>query len=456
MTAQIETDTPISPKPTATRSGPIARIVAASITLGLVAALTLTMVVLPGAREHVVMAALLLCFAAGWAALAWMSTRWSSQAQRWARVPAAAMATTGVALLAFAPGDRAMAALGWVWPPALLALAIWMIRQARQQLHTRARTWLVQPVCVALALTAIGGATETVLESTDHRLDAPAGQTYDVAGHQMYLHCTGSGNPTVLLSNGFGERTPSWSWITSTVATTTRVCVYDRAGQGWSEAASAPQDGTQVAADLHATLAQAHITGPYVLAGHSIGGTYNMIFAAHYPTEIAGMVLLDSATPEQFTALPKYPGFYSMYRRATGLLPTLARVGIGRLAATIQFDGLPTSDRDQERAFAATARDFRGQRDEWSKLPTVFTQAKALTTLGSTPLIVLTADQGQDPGWPEAQNKLATLSTNSAHRIVHGATHIALLIDRRFAAESSRAVTDVVTAARHHTELAAS
>lgn len=452
MTAQTLT----SPEPSTTRSGPIARIVAGSMALGLVAALTLVLVVLPGAREHVVTAAMLFAFAAGWGALAWMSTRWTDQPQRWARVPAAAMAATGAALLAFAPGDRAMADLGWVWPPALLGLAVWMIRNVRRVLHTRARTWLVQPVCVALALAAIAGATETVLESTDHRIDAPAGQTYAVAGHRMYLHCTGSGSPTVLLSNGFGERTPSWSSITNTAAATTRVCVYDRAGQGWSQAASGPQDGTKVAADLHATLAQAHISGPYVLAGHSIGGTYNMIFAAHYPTEVAGTVLLDSATPEQFTALPNYPSFYSMYRRASGLLPTLARVGIGRLAATGQFRGLPTRDRDQERAFAATARDFRGQRDEWSELPTVFNQAKALTSLGSTPLVVVTARQGQDPGWPAAQDKLATLSTNSAHRIVRGATHIALLIDRRFAAESSRAITDVVTAARLHTEVPAS
>jgi pimeloyl-ACP methyl ester carboxylesterase len=413
----------------------------------------LVLVVLPGAREHVVTAALLLSFAAGWAALAWMSTRWTDQPQRWARVPAAAMAGTGVALLAFAPGDGAMADLGWIWPPALIALAVWMIRRVRLDLHSRTRTWMVRPVCVALALAAIGGATETVLESTDHRLDAPVGQTYDIAGHRMYLHCTGSGSPTVLLSNGFGEHTPSWSWITSTVATTTRVCVYDRAGQGWSEAASRPQDGNRVADDLHATLAQAQIAGPYVLAGHSTGGSYDMIFAHRYPTEIAGMALLDSASPEQFTALPKYPGFYSMYRRASGVMPVLARVGIGRVSASVQFTGLPTHDRDQERAFAATARDFRGQRDEFAELPTVFAQAKALTTLGSTPLIVVTAGQGQDPGWPAAQNKLATLSTNSLHRIVPGATHIALLIDRRIAAQSSQAIIDVVIAARFHTEV---
>ncbi|HEV7203107.1 MAG TPA: alpha/beta hydrolase [Jatrophihabitans sp.] len=443
-------------EPTTTRSGPLARVVAASMTLGLAGAATLALVVLPGASEHVVLAAMLLSFAAGWAALAGMSTRWTGRPQGWARVPAAAMAATGAALLAFSPGDQAMADLGWVWPPALLALAVWTFRAARRTLHTRARAWLVQPVCVALALAAVGGATETVLGTSDHRLDAPTGQTYDVAGHRMYLHCTGSGRPTVLLSSGLGERTPSWAWITGTVAATTRVCAYDRAGQGWSEAASSPQDGAAVAADLHATLAKAHVDGPYVLAGHSIGGIYDLIFAARYPTEVAGLVLLDSATPEQFTALPRYPGFYSMYRRATGILPVLARVGIGRLAATVQFDGLPAGARDQERAFASRAHDFNAQRDEFAELPTAFAQAKALTSLGTTPLVVVTADQGQDPGWSQAQDRLATLSTNSAHRIVHGATHEALLLDRRFAAASCRAITDTVFAARTHARVAAS
>jgi pimeloyl-ACP methyl ester carboxylesterase len=285
------------------------------------------------------------------------------------------MAVAGAVLLVAAPGDGVMGMLGWIWPPALLALSIWMMRSARRDLHSRTRSWLVRPVCLVLALAAVGGAAETVLESTDHRLDAPAGQTYAVGGHRMYLQCTGAGSPTVLLSNGFGERSPSWSWIAPNVARTTRVCVYDRAGQGWSEAASGPQDGAEVATDLHATLAAAHVPGPYVLAGHSTGGTYGMIFAARYPSDVVGLVLLDSATPEQFTALPSYPGFYSTYRRVSGLLPALARLGAGRLAAPTEFAGLPARARAQEQSFAATARDFRGQRDEWSELPTSFRQA---------------------------------------------------------------------------------
>ncbi|MDT4910155.1 MAG: hypothetical protein QOI69_3396 [Pseudonocardiales bacterium] len=452
MTTQLQAP----PEAAETKTGHIARIVVASLASGLVAALILVLVVVPAAPEYVTTGLVMLAFASGWAMLAGLSTRWTDQPQRWARVPAASMAIVGTALLVTAPGDHVMSALGWIWPPALLALAVWMIRSVRRELRSRTRAWLIQPVCAVLALAAVGGATQTVLESMDNSLQAPAGQTYAIDGHRMFLHCTGTGSPTVLLASGFGERSPSWAWITATVARSTRVCVYDRAGQGWSQAASGPQDGIQLATDLHALLASARIAGPYVLAGHSVGGTYNMIFAARYPAEVAGMVLLDSATPEQFTALPKYPGFYSMYRRAAGVLPTTARVGIGRLAATVQFRGLPTRDRDQERAFAAAARDFRGQRDEWSELPTAFDQAKALTTLGSTPLIVVTADKGQDPGWLQAQNKLATLSTNSAHRIVRGATHIALLVDRRFAGESSRAITDVVTAARLRAEVSAS
>jgi pimeloyl-ACP methyl ester carboxylesterase len=449
MTAQLLAP----PEATVTRTGHIGRIVIASFATGLVGALTLVLLVFPGAAEHVVTGVTMLAFAFGWAMLAGLSARRTDQPQRWARVPAASMAVVGTALLVAAPGDLVIGAVGWIWPPALLTLAIWMIRSVRRTLRSRTRAWLVQPVCAVLALAAVGGGTETVLESIDHSLQAPAGQTYLVDGHRMYLHCAGAGSPTVLLSNGFGERSPSWSWIETSVARTTRVCVYDRAGQGWSEAAAGPQDGLQLAGDLHAVLAAANVSGPYVLAGHSVGGTYNMIFAARYPSEVAGMVLLDSATPEQFTALPNYPGFYSTYRRVSGLLPVAARLGLGRVAAPTEFAGLPNDARIQEQAFAATARDFRGQRDEWSELPTAFTQAKALSTFGGKPLIVITASEGQDPGWFAAQDKLATLSTNNVHRTIHGATHVALLDDERYAKDSSAAIERVVAAVRAHTEL---
>jgi pimeloyl-ACP methyl ester carboxylesterase len=147
----------------------------------------------------------------------------------------------------------------------------------------------------------------------------------DVGGHRLYLQCAGSGGPTVVLENGLMERSPSWAWISQAVARDTRVCSYDRAGTGWSEGASAPQDGLQLAAELHTLLARAHEPGPYVLVGHSTGGAYALTFAVRYPSDVAGMVLLDSASPDQF-ALPDYSSFDSNWRRVSALIPTLAKL----------------------------------------------------------------------------------------------------------------------------------
>ena len=284
---------------------------------------------------------------------------------------------------------------------------------------------------------------------------AAGGRMVDVGGHRLYLACRGTGSPTVVLENGFGEDTPSWAWIVKDIAPGTRVCVYDRAGQGWSESAAGPQDGVQLAADLHTLLERAAVPGPYVLAGHSVGGTYALTFAARYPQQVAGMVLLDSSTPRQFSALPGYPAAYSSGRRMSALLPPLARVGLWRLVAAGAFDGLPPQARSEELALAATARELSSQRVEWSELPAAFTQAQALTDLNGKPLIVVTAGLGQQTGWSAAQDQLARLSTNSLHRTVSGADHTALLYNEAMSANSSQAIRDVVSAIRTGTPLKA-
>ena len=142
-----------------------------------------------------------------------------------------------------------------------------------------------------------------------------------------HLDCTGTGSPTVVLENGLSEISPLWSAITAQVARTTRVCAYDRAGQGWSDDVAHPQDGVAVAADLHALLARAGEHGPYVLAGHSSGGTLAMTYAARYPAQVAGLVLLDSSSPHQYTDQPDFAGTYAMMRRLLPVMPALARVG---------------------------------------------------------------------------------------------------------------------------------
>lgn len=379
----------------------------------------------PGAPEHTITGSVLLAFAAGWALLAVLSTRLTSQPQRWALVLAAVMAVTGLALVAFRPGDGVLTGAGWVWPPALFALALWMIAQLRRALTGRLR-WLLYPVIGALALAAVGGFTETVALQRDAANMAMPGATYDVGGHRLHLRCSGAGSPTVVLVSGLGGMSSNWARVTPAVAATTRVCAYDRAGQGWSEDASHPQDGLAVATDLHALLAAAHEPAPYVLVGHSTGGVYAMTYAAQYPAQVAGMVLLGSATPEQFTALPQYASTYALMRRGLGIAPTVARLGVGRFVSERLTSGLPSPAAAQVRAFVTSSRSLGNMRDELSVLPAAFKQAGVLRTLAGKPLAVLTATDSQQhtAGWSAAQNRLAALSSSS-HRVIdstHSAT----------------------------------
>ena len=242
----------------------------------------------------------------------------------------------------------------------VLALAVWMLVRMRRALAGRSR-WLLTPVIAVLALAALGATYENVSLLHDQQTYPAPGKTFEVDGHRLHLDCHGRGGPTVVLSNGLGEISASWVRIAGPVAETTRVCAYDRAGQGWSSDADSPQDGLAAARDLHTLLAVAGENGPYVLVGHSTGGTYAMTYAAQYPEQVAGLVLLDSSSPEQFTRMPDYPGRYALMRRGLALLPTLARLGVGRAFATSH---LPDPAGDHVEALTANAHAATNGRDE--------------------------------------------------------------------------------------------
>jgi len=155
-----------------------------------------------------------------------------------------------------------------------------------------------------LLLVALSAGANAWLSSRGLQLHPPPGSYYTVNGSRMHLDCDGQGSPTLVLEAGLGDDWLQWRKVQPALAKLTRVCSYDRAGYGWSDSRTGTRDSVAIADELHALLAQAGITGPVVLMGHSAGGLHIREYATRYPAGVVGMVFIDASTPGQFNALP--------------------------------------------------------------------------------------------------------------------------------------------------------
>ena len=125
---------------------------------------------------------------------------------------------------------------------------------------------------------------------------------FDVGGYSLYLECRGTEGPVVLFDAGSGSDSTSWNRsrkdFVGLVDDSFRRCLYDRANLGKSEQVAGPRTSATAAHDLHALLAAAGLAPPYVLVGRSFGGYNVRLFAAAYPSEVHGLVLVETLTPE--------------------------------------------------------------------------------------------------------------------------------------------------------------
>ena len=127
------------------------------------------------------------------------------------------------------------------------------------------------------------------------------------------------------------------------VAQQARVCAYDRAGLGWSEPGPHPRDAGSVAQRAPHALQRAGETGPFVLAGHSLGGQYAPMFAERYPAETAGLVLIDAQHPDTLFRIPEAQAIYRQQLQQANMFVILSRLGIIRLLGMAPADPrLPT------------------------------------------------------------------------------------------------------------------
>ena len=104
-----------------------------------------------------------------------------------------------------------------------------------------------------------------------------------------------------------------WGLVQPEVAKWTRVCTFDPSGNAWSDSFQTPtlipsfqaSDRTPAAKatptctdrvdEIHRLLTKMPIDGRYVLVGFSVGALWERIYAARYPDNIAGMIIVDHA-----------------------------------------------------------------------------------------------------------------------------------------------------------------
>jgi pimeloyl-ACP methyl ester carboxylesterase len=271
---------------------------------------------------------------------------------------------------------------------------------------------------------------------------------------RIHLFCLGNGLPTVILTAGLGDWAAIWGNVQAPIALKTRVCAWDRAGFGYSDPSSAPQDVGHTTADLEAALKNSGIDGPYVLVGHSMGGYESLLFADRHPSQVLGMVLIDPSFPDQSRrtrlVAPKFSAFSHKYldQQVATLKKCAAELKSGRLttespdpdkcfdyepsyppelkAALIQLDKNPARLRTEASLFDQFPRSslivVNPERNYRSMPIRILTASDELLP-PDTPADVAAEAPSFEVEWRRAHDAMAALSTDGINTTVEGSDH---------------------------------
>jgi pimeloyl-ACP methyl ester carboxylesterase len=305
----------------------------------------------------------------------------------------------------------------------------------------------------ALGLVLVATAATTCAASlyADQLPFAKAQRLVDIGGRRLNLYCSGDGPVTVVFSAASGDAGWSWYQVQPEVAKRTRACVYDRAGQGFSDPSPLPPTFGNTVDDLHALLGKAGVKPPYVMVGVSYGGAVAQMYAWRHPAEVKGLVLVEPHHEDETDRLDKaaqgkLKQVYAMQDQMQQQCVAESRKGFTpgsemfqnctggiQPAYGPQLAAARLSVETSARYWQATAAE--GNLDDGAN----FELKSARRSFGDLPLIVLTRGVSPYavPGRPQsALNKamedenramhreLAAQSTRGSERVVEGAGHV--------------------------------
>lgn len=271
----------------------------------------------------------------------------------------------------------------------------------------------------------------------------PIGRMVDIGGYRLHMHVEGEGTPTVVLDAGAGGIGLSWELVRSAIARSTRVVVYDRAGLGWSDPSPRPRRADVMAEELHILLMKANINGPYILVGHSLGGPVTRQFAAKYPAEVAGLVMVDSAHEQQMKHFPEaMVKMASSMKGMMGVMKLMSKLGVfalrpglvsigdnGKLQKGLvaHMQGTMASSRSHLEAMIAESESVYAM------------ETQPVSTLGDLPLTVISHGQldanavppslgpqvcdDYETAWQKLQVEITSLSTRGRRIVAERSGH---------------------------------
>jgi pimeloyl-ACP methyl ester carboxylesterase len=295
-----------------------------------------------------------------------------------------------------------------------------------------------------LVAVVVGLIYEQIGERRDRQLLPQIGRSVDIGGRSLNIFCSGEGRPAVIFDSGNNSPGYAWSNIQPEVAKLTRACWFDRAGYGWSDPGPFPTTSAASSTDLHELLHRAAIPAPYMFVGHSLGGLNARVYNGKYPTDLAGMVLVDAAHEDEPRRAPP-----AMLGRTVSRIwwhpiwiagQAARRVGLLRLMrprVTLPADPAARTREEIVQALRLQPKTIATQFDP--SAPDSYAEAERAGGFGDRPLIVLTRGRVSMPPNPsevdrqlaayeqvwqhEIQPKLAGLSTRGRQVIVAQSGH---------------------------------